>query len=104
MLLGIEIPVLVSLLTAVGALVMGWLAHRRGKEEVDTKSLDVHLTALREMYKELVADLRAEIDRLQEENRRLRATIKELNAEAAESLKRERKLQARIRQLEASSH
>jgi chromosome segregation ATPase len=96
---GIEIPVVVSLLTAVGALVMGYLAHRRGKQEADAKSLDVHLTALREMYRELVEDLRAEIDRLQEENRRLRATIQELHTEAAEALKRERSLQDQVRRL-----
>lgn len=81
---------------------MGYLAHRRGKAEADTQSLDVHLTALREMYRELVEDLRAEIDRLQEENRRLRATIQELNTEASEALKRERKLQAKVVRLEGT--
>lgn len=99
MLFGLEIPVVVSLLTAVGALVMGYLAHRRGTEEVDAKSMDVHLTALREMYKELVHDLRAEVDRLQEENRKLRITIQELNKEVTAGLERERSLHEQVRQL-----
>lgn len=97
---GIEIPTIVALITALGGLVMGFLAHRRGGKEIDAKSLDAHLTALREMYKEFVEDLRAEIDRLQEENRRLRQTVKELNEQLRELEKRERTLRTKLEEYE----
>lgn len=100
MFLGLEIPVVISLVTAFSSLLLGYLAHRRGKKELDAKSLDSHLIALREMYKELVDDLRTEVDRLQEENRRLRTTVKELSDEANEAIKRERNLRGKIKRLE----
>lgn len=85
-----------AIITAACSLVLGVLAHQRAKRESDNNSLDAHLTALREMYKELVDDLRSEVDRLQEENRKLRNTVKQLSAQLREMEKRERNLKARL--------
>ena len=99
MIFGIDIPVVVSLVTAMGALVMGFLAHKRGRKEIDTNSLDAHLTNLREMYKELVDDYRLEIERLKREVTRLEKAVQQSNSRIRELETREDELNERAKKL-----
>lgn len=100
MIFGLELPTVVSMLTALGALALGIVAQRNSARKEANNTVDEHLRALREMYKQFVDDLREEIDRLQRENEKLTKLVRELRDKIIEYEHREEELQERLRLLE----
>jgi hypothetical protein len=64
-----------AFVAAVGGVLLGILTHRRKLHASMIGTQERQLAALTQLYRDLVQDLRAAVDRLRVENRQLRHTV-----------------------------